>query len=262
MGSLLAMLVVWTSASVSMRPACYSGPVPISWSSSAAWLTQALDARHRQRHSGSMQSPRRFIITGTDTGVGKTVFAAGLATQLRARYWKPVQAGLEQGTDSEEVARLAGGRVTILPEAYRLATPCSPHEAARLDGVTIDPARLALPAGHRPLVVEGAGGVLVPHADGLLAVDLFAHWGLPVILVARTALGTINHTLLSLEALRARQIDVLGVVFSGDAEPVAEEAIARIGAVRHLGRLPYLDPLKAETLSSAFAAHINIAAFA
>jgi dethiobiotin synthetase len=213
-----------------------------------------------------MQSSRRFIVTGTDTGVGKTVFAAGLAAQLGARYWKPVQAGLGDGiletTDSAEVARLAGGRVTILPEAYRLATPCSPHEAARLDGVTIDPARLALPGGDGPLVVEGAGGVLVPHADGLLAVDLFARWGLPVILVARTALGTINHTLLSLEALRARQIDVLGVAFSGPAEPVAEQAIARFGAVLHLGRLPRLDPLNAETLSSAFTAHINMAAFA
>lgn len=209
-----------------------------------------------------MQSPHRFIVTGTDTDVGKTVFAAGLAAQLGARYWKPVQAGLAETTDSAEVARLAGGRVTILPEAYRLATPCSPHEAARIDGMTIDPARLALPAGDGPLVVEGAGGVLVPHADGVLAIDLFARWGLPVILVARTALGTINHTLLSLEAMRARQIDVLGVAFSGDAEPVAEEAIARIGAVRHLGRLPHLDPLNAQTLSKAFAAHFDMSAFA
>ena len=201
-----------------------------------------------------MDRPRRFIVTGTDTGIGKTVFAAALAAHLRARYWKPVQAGLEDGTDSETVARLSGGKATVLPEAYRLTTPCSPHEAARIDGVTINPARLALPPGDGPLVVEGAGGVLVPHADGLLAADLFAIWGLPVVLVARTSLGTINHTLLSLEALRARGIAVLGVAFNGDAEPVAEEAITRIGAVRHLGRLPRLDPLTAETLTSAFAA--------
>jgi dethiobiotin synthetase len=209
-----------------------------------------------------MDASRRFIVTGTDTGVGKTVFAAGLAAHLGARYWKPVQAGLDGETDSETVARLAGGRATVLPEAYRLTAPCSPHEAARIDGVTIDPARLTLLAGDGPLVVEGAGGVLVPHAEDLLAADLFARWGLPVVLVARTALGTINHTLLSLEAMRARGITVLGVAFSGPAEPVAEEAIPRIGSLRHLGRLPHLDPLTAETLGAAFAAQIDLEAFA
>lgn len=209
-----------------------------------------------------MNGPSRLIITGTDTDVGKTVFAAGLAAYLGAHYWKPVQAGLDGETDSETVRRLGGTTVGILPEAYRLTTPCSPHEAARIDGVTIDPARLALPPGDKPLVVEGAGGVLVPIADGLLAADLFARWGLPVVLVARTALGTINHTLLSVEALRVRGIAVLGVAFCGDGEPVAEEAIPRIGALRHLGRLPHLDPLNAETLRTAFAAHIDLEAFA
>ncbi len=207
-------------------------------------------------------APHRYIVTGTDTGIGKTVFAAALSAHLGARYWKPVQAGLAEDADSKVVARLAGGRAQVLAEAYRLTTPCSPHEAARIDGVTIDPARLALPEGEGPLVVEGAGGVLVPHAGDLLAADLFARWALPVVLVARTSLGTINHTLLSLEALRARGIAVLGVAFSGDAEPVAEEAIARIGHVRHLGRLPRLNPLNAETLAKAFAAHIDTGAFA
>lgn len=204
----------------------------------------------------------QLIVTGTDTDVGKTVFAAGLAGHLRARYWKPVQAGLAGETDSQAVARLSGGKAKVLPEIYRLTTPCSPHEAARIDGVTIDPARLALPVGAGPLVVEGAGGVMVPHGPGLLAIDLFAQWGLPVVLVARTALGTINHTLLSLEALRARKIAVHGVVFSGGTNPASEAAITGIGAVRHLGRLPRLDPLNAETLAAAFAAHIDLAAFA
>ena len=223
---------------------------------------QTLDARPRQRHSGGMNGSRSFIVTGTDTGVGKTVFAAGLAAYLGARYWKPVQAGLDSETDSETITRLAGGKAAVLPEAYRLATPCSPHEAARIDGVTIDPAQLALPTGDTSLVVEGAGGVLVPHAEALLAADLFAMWSLPVVLVARTSLGTINHTLLSLEALRARGVAVLGVAFSGEAVPVTEEAIARIGSVRHLGRLPHIDPLTAETLGAAFTAHIDLAAFA
>jgi dethiobiotin synthetase len=204
----------------------------------------------------------RYIITGTDTDAGKTVIAAGLAGHLGARYWKPVQAGLEGETDSEAVARLSGGRAVVLPEAYRLVTPCSPHEAARIDGVTIDPARLALPEGEGPLVVEGAGGALVPVRDDLLYADLFATWGLPVVVVARTLLGTINHSLLTLEALRARGIAVHGVVFSGDANAHSEEAIVRFGAVRHLGRLPRLDPLDAGTLAAAFAANIDTAAFA
>ncbi len=204
----------------------------------------------------------RFVITGTDTDVGKTVFAAGLAGYLRARYWKPVQAGLQGETDSAAVARLSGGRATVLPEAYRLTTPCSPHEAARIDCVTIDPARLVPPESEGPLVIEGAGGALVPLRDDLLQADLFARWGLPVIVVARTALGTINHSLLTLEALRRRGITVHGIVFSGEDNAQSEAAIVRMGQVRHLGRLPRLDPLDAETLAIAFAAHIDTGAFA
>ncbi len=202
---------------------------------------------------------RGFIITGTDTGVGKTVFAAGIAAHLGARYWKPVQAGLDEETDSEAVARLAADRVShIHPEAYRLHTPCSPHEAARIDGLTIDPARLTLPDGEGPLIVEGAGGVLVPLADGLLSADMFARWALPVILVARTQLGTINHSLLSLEALRSRGVTVAGVAFCGEAKPASEAAITGMGKVAHLGRLPTLDPLTPDSLAIAFARHIRV----
>ena len=203
----------------------------------------------------------RFVITGTDTDAGKTVFAAGIAGHLKARYWKPVQAGLEEETDSEKVARPSGGRATVLPEAYRLATPCSPHWAARIDGVAFDIARLALPDGEGPLVVEGAGGALVPVRDNLLYADLFARWGLPVVVVARTELGTINHSLLTLEALRTRNIPILGIAFSGEENAHSEEAIVRFGNVRHLGRLPLLDPLDAESLAAAFAAHIDTGAF-
>ncbi|MWV27166.1 dethiobiotin synthase [Aurantiacibacter rhizosphaerae] len=198
-----------------------------------------------------------FIVTGTDTDVGKTVFAAGLSQALRAAYWKPAQAGLEDETDSDAVRRLAPD-AQVLPEAYRLSTPCSPHEAARVDGVTIDEAALTLPQSDRPLVVEGAGGVLVPYREDLLAADLFARWNLPAILVARTQLGTISHSLLSIEALRARGIAVAGVAFIGEEEPVAEGAITRIADVPHLGRLPRLDPLNADTLAQAFAANIRM----
>lgn len=199
----------------------------------------------------------RYLVTGTDTGIGKTVFAAALAAHLRARYWKPVQAGLDGTSDSDIAAWLSGGRAQVLPEAYRLSNPLSPHEAARLDGVTIDPARLALPEGDGPLVVEGAGGVLVPFSNDLLSADLFAHWGLPAILVARTGLGTINHSLLSLEALRARGIAVAGVAFSGEANEASEAAIVQFGQVTHLGRLPRLDPLDAASLSRAFTESIR-----
>lgn len=204
----------------------------------------------------------RYIVTGTDTGVGKTVVAAGLAAALGARYWKPVQAGLEDETDSDTVRRLTAGRVDILPEAYRLTTPCSPHEAARIDRVWIDPMRLAPPDDTAPLVIEGAGGLLVPLSDNLLTADLFALWDMAVVLVARTTLGTINHTLLSLEALNARGIEVAGVLFTGEENAASEAAIVRFGECLHLGRLPHLSPLDADTLGAAFATHIRMDALA
>lgn len=190
-----------------------------------------------------------IVVTGTDTGVGKTVAAAALAWRLGASYWKPVQAGLDEETDSEAVARLA--RVEVLAEAYRLATPCSPHRAAEIDGVTIDPARLTAPPGR--VVIEGAGGALVPVTRELLFADLFARWGLPVVIVARTALGTINHSLLTIEALRARGVPLAGILFSGEEVADSRATICAIGRVRSLGRLPMLDPLTPETLREAAA---------
>lgn len=189
-----------------------------------------------------------IVVTGTDTGIGKTVASAALALRLGASYWKPVQAGLDDETDSETVARLAG--VEILPEAYRLNTPCSPHRAAEIDGVTIDIDRLTPPPAGR-VVIEGAGGALVPLTRDLVYADLFARWGLPVVMVARTALGTINHSLLTIEALRARSIWVGGVLFSGDAMPDSEATICAMGKVRSLGRIPVLDPLTPEALRAA-----------
>ena len=204
-----------------------------------------------------------IVVTGTDTGIGKTVFAAALAGALGASYWKPVQAGLDEATDAVTVASLSGlPAERILPETYRLATPCSPHRAAAIDGVTIEPARLALPAIAGPLVIEGAGGVLVPLTDTLTFADQFATWRLPVVLVARTALGTINHSLLSIEALRRRGIAIRGIAFVGDPVEDSEATIARLGEVRRLGRLPHLDPLDATTLAAAFAASFSLADFA
>lgn len=205
-----------------------------------------------------------LVVTGTDTGIGKTVFSAGLVQALQASYWKPVQSGLEEETDSEIVARLSAG--TVLAEGYRLQLPASPHLSAEAEGVEIDPAHLALPQLDGPLVVEGAGGVMVPLNRDLLYLDLFARWRAPVILCARTQLGTINHTLLSLRALRDAGCTVIGVAFIGDAEPEVEESIVQFGAVAHLGRLPMITDLGAEpalgaqpsVLAEVFARHIKL----
>ncbi|RZM07640.1 MAG: dethiobiotin synthase, partial [Sphingomonas sp.] len=130
-----------------------------------------------------------IIVTGTDTDIGKTVFAAGLTAALGARYWKPVQAGLADGSDAASVVTLGVAADRVLPEAYRLTTPCSPHLAAEIDGVTIEPERLALPEVDGALVVEGAGGVMVPVTRELIFADLFARWGKPVVLVVTPSIS-------------------------------------------------------------------------
>ncbi len=195
----------------------------------------------------------KLVVTGTDTDVGKTVFCAGLTRFLDGAYWKPVQAGLEGETDAQVVRRL--GELSadrVLPEAWQLSTPASPHLAAEIDGVSIEPDLLSIPDSTRPLIIEGAGGLMVPLTRRMLLIEVLARWGTPVVLCARTRLGTINHTLLSLEALRRRSIPVVGVAFLGDAHPENERIIGELGAVRVLGRLPHLDPLTPSTLFAAF----------
>lgn len=207
-----------------------------------------------------MSAGHAFVVTGTDTGLGKTVFSAALAGALGAHYWKPVQSGLDAETDRETVARLSGlPDHKLLAEAYRLTAPLSPHRAAELDAVTIE--REALhPPPVRPLVIEGAGGLMVPLRRDLLFVDMFVAWNLPIILCARTSLGTINHTLLSIAALRARDAPLLGVAFIGDAQPDSEATIVQFGQTRRLGRLPMLEDLSAATLARAFARHFDLQA--
>lgn len=200
----------------------------------------------------------RIVVTGTDTGIGKTVFSAALAGALDAFYWKPVQAGLDEETDHDTVMRLSGlSEQRMLPEVYRLRTPASPHLAARIDGVVIDPQKLALPDTDRPLVIEGAGGLMVPLTETLTYIDVMAQWGAPVVLCARTTLGTINHSLLSVEALRVRKIPLLGVAFIGEENAESERIICKMGEARRLGRLPHLASLSGETLRAAFARHFN-----
>jgi dethiobiotin synthetase len=198
----------------------------------------------------------RFVITGTDTNIGKTVFCAGLAGMLGARYWKPVQAGLP--SDSDVVAELAG--VEIVPEAYRLQLAASPHRAAAEEGISIDTDALNPPDG--PLVIEGAGGLMVPLTPSTLFIDVFARWQLPLILCARTALGAINHTLLSVEAIRSRNIPLHGVAFIGDANLESEKIITEIGKVKRLGRLPVIEPLTPGRLAGVFGKTFEAADFA
>ncbi|PWG02342.1 dethiobiotin synthase [Sphingosinicella humi] len=202
---------------------------------------------------------RAIIVTGTDTGIGKTVFAAGLAGILGARYWKPVQAGTDPEGDSETVASLSGlAADRILPEAYRLKIPASPHLAAREEGLTLEIEHLALPKVEDPLVIEGAGGVLVPLSETLLTVDLFASWHAPAIVCTRTGLGTINHSLLTVRALQGAGVPVLGLAFIGDPHEENERIIPKLAGVPSLGRLPLLDPLSRDTLRQAMQAHIDL----
>ncbi|MGH9533827.1 MAG: dethiobiotin synthase [Terriglobales bacterium] len=205
-----------------------------------------------------------YFITGTDTGVGKTVVSSLLTLGLEANYWKPMQCGTEgppgAATDTECVARWTGlPRQRFLPEAYRFALPASPHLAAAREHQAIRLRRLRLPPSARPLIVEGAGGILVPLNRRTLMVDLMAQLGMPVVVVARARLGTINHTLMSLEALRARHLAIAGVVINdppgeAEGEGVAANvaAIRRYGQVRILAVLPLLAALTPRRLRAAW----------
>jgi dethiobiotin synthetase len=199
--------------------------------------------------------PNALVICGTDTDVGKTVVSALVVQGLGAHYWKPVQSGLEGGGDSGRLqALLQLPAARLLPEAYRLETPVSPHWAAELEGITIDPARLALPAVAEPLVVETAGGLLVPLRRDWLQIDQIAAWGLPVLLVARSGLGTLNHTLLSVEALRQRSIPLLGLVLNGPLHPDNPGTLAALAQAPVLAQLPPLEPLTAAGLAAQWQA--------
>ncbi len=201
---------------------------------------------------------RTFIISGTDTGIGKTAAAALLTLGLDAHYWKPIQSGTEDGTDKATIKTLTGlPGDRFLPEAYVLTEPLSPHRSAELDGVEIDIAHLSLPIIDGPLIVEGAGGLMVPVTRRLLQIDLFKHWNAPVVLCARTGLGTINHTLLSIEALRDRNIPLHGLLFIGNDNADNIRTIADLSGARVLGRLPWLERVNTEALKTAFADHFR-----
>jgi dethiobiotin synthase len=208
---------------------------------------------------------RQFFITGTDTGVGKTVASALLCVALDAIYWKPIQTGSREGTDRATVMRLADlPRARTVPEAYIFAPPVSPHLAARLAGKRIELRTIRMPRlhGSEAFVAEGAGGVLVPVNEKQLMTALMQRLKLPVLLVSRTALGTINHTLLSLAALRAARLSVLGVILVGKANAENRKAIERYGNVQVVGFIPPLARLSRNSFLRTFRTTFDTKTFA
>ncbi len=189
---------------------------------------------------------KQYIITGIGTDVGKTVVSAIVAEALQATYWKPVQAGDLDNSDSIKIERLTKN-VKVLPEAFRLNEPMSPHAAAAIDGVKILPENLPLPSVEGNLIVEGAGGLLVPiNSDGFLYADAFAQWDLPVIVVSRHYLGSINHTLLTIEVLKNRGIEIEGIIFVGNQHRTTEEVIMSTTGLRFIGSVPVVETVDQE----------------
>jgi len=182
-----------------------------------------------------------YFITGIGTDVGKTVVSAIVSEALQASYWKPIQAGDLDNSDSIKVKNLTDN-VSVLEEGVKLSQPMSPHAAAKIDKVEITIGDFRLPNVNGNLIVEGAGGMMVPvNSSGLLLVDLMKEFRLPVILVSRHYLGSINHTLLSVEVLKNRNIPIEGIIFVGDENKATEDVILSITELKFLARIPEVD---------------------
>ena len=205
-----------------------------------------------------------YFVTGTDTNVGKTVLSALLVAALDAVYWKPVQTGASEGTDRESVRQWAEAAEERLPlERYRFYSPTSPHLASRVGGIRIGLDEFELPeapAGHK-WIVEGAGGVMVPLNERDLMRDLMRQIGFPIIVAARTTLGTINHTLLTLAALREAHLPICGVVLVGDKNIENRQAIEHYGNVRVIGYIPILKNIDRAGLLEVYEKHFDYRAF-
>ncbi len=188
----------------------------------------------------------KLIIAGIGTEIGKTVASAIVVEALQADYWKPVQSGALDDSDTETVRQLISNPVSQFhPEAYRLREPLSPHAAAELDGIQIELLQIQVPPTNNALIVELAGGLLVPLNEQELTIDWVAQSGLPVLLVSRNYLGSINHTLLSIEALRSRNIPILGVIFNGPTVSATESFIlsyTRLPCLGRIGEEPEITP--------------------
>ena len=194
----------------------------------------------------------RFIIAGVHTGIGKTIVSAVICQATGCHYWKPVQAGFEEGTDSNFIRSVVTHPNTIVhPERFLLNTPMSPHEAARIDGLQIQPEDFSMPQTDAPLLIETAGGLMSPLASGFLNIDLIRQLQLPVLFVTMDYLGSINHTLLSLAALNAAGIPVRGLIFSGSETASSREFIRQHTALPELFSIPLLPELSSAYIQQA-----------
>lgn len=195
--------------------------------------------------------PTQLIVAGIGTEIGKTVASAVLVEALQADYWKPIQSGAltDSDSDTDTVRQLITNPIsTFHPEAYRLTQPLSPHAAAEIDGVTIDLATIRLPQTNRPLIVELAGGLMVPLNDRDLNLDLVQQLGLPVVLVSQNYLGSINHTLLSVDVCRHRNIPIIGILFNGPTVPATENFILQYTGLSCLGRIEQEDTVTKDVI--------------
>jgi dethiobiotin synthetase len=202
--------------------------------------------------------PTRLFVTGTDTGVGKTVISAILMAGLRGMYWKPIQSGLDDMTDTEWVrgkTGLSGNH--FYPETYRLRLPLSPHASSLHEGMRIDLGLFKIPEIHESghLIIEGAGGVMVPLNEVHLMTDLIKKLDSPVLLVSPNSLGTINHTLLSLEKLRREGLEILGVVMNGPKNSINRKAIEHYGKIAVLAEIEYMPVIDPKSLAQCFKRH-------
>lgn len=180
-----------------------------------------------------------LFITGIGTGIGKTVVSAVLVEKLKADYWKPVQSGELDNGDTIKVKSLVTNKASVFhPEAYRLTQPYSPHKSAALDGVTIDPKNIIPPKTNNMLVIEGAGGLMVPLNNEFLMIDLIRQLDAEVVLVSQNYLGSINHTVLSVYALQQLQMPIRGIIFNGKKDTYSEDFILKYTEVNLLGHLP------------------------
>ena len=183
----------------------------------------------------------KFIICGTDTGIGKTLISSFFVRGLNSFYWKPIQSGIESETDSQTVEKLAQvSREKIIKEAYVFTKPLSPHWAAEIDKKTINFDMLRLPKVKGSLIVETAGGLMVPITRNFLQIDQIKRWNLPVILVCKSSLGTLNHTLLSIEALKRRNIEILGLVVNGEKHLDNPKTLFEFSGIPIITEFPYV----------------------
>ena len=193
----------------------------------------------------------RYFITGIGTEVGKTITSAVITQALKADYWKPVQAGELNHSDRMKVENLIdNNRSKFHPEAYRLNQPMSPHAAAERDGIKIDIASIKMPHTDNHLVIEGAGGLLVPLNDNDTILNLIEILNCEVILVSRHYLGSINHTLMSIELLKQRNIRIKGILFNGKENKDTESIITKMSGIEVLGRIDELENLNKSVINS------------